>query len=92
NTMRMQTRLGIDEIQGLLERMAEEGWVARVNVDNKVLRSRFWLRKNEIGAELWILLISPAGLRLADIYRLFVFSAASKSQLANLADQSIETG
>ncbi|MBI3729513.1 MAG: YihY family inner membrane protein [Burkholderiales bacterium] len=92
NTMRTETRLGIDEIEGLLERMAETGWVARVKVETTASRSRFWLRKNEAGAELWIMLVNPASLRLSDIYRLFVFDSTRESQLSSLVDQSIENG
>ena len=92
NTLRMETSLGIDEIEGLLERMAEAGWVARVNIETRVIRSRFWLRKNEAGSELWIMMFNPASLRLADIYRLFVFDATAKSPLARLVDKSIEEG
>lgn len=92
NTIRTETRLGIDEIEGLLERMAEAGWVARVKVETTTSRSRFWLRKNEAGAELWIMLVNPASLRLSDIYRLFVFDSTRESQLSSLVDQSIENG
>jgi len=92
NTIRTETRLGIDEIEGLLERMSETGWVARVNVNTTASRSRFWLRKNEAGAELWIMLINPASLRLSDIYRLFVFDTTRQSQLSSMVVQSIENG
>lgn len=92
NTIRTETRLGIDEIEGLLERMSETGWVARVNVNTTASRSRFWLRKNEAGAELWIMLINPASLRLSDIYRLFVFDTTRQSQLSSLVVKSIENG
>jgi len=92
NTIRTETRLGIDEIEGLLERMSETGWVARVNVNTTASRSRFWLRKNEAGAELWIMLVNPASLRLSDIYRLFVFDGTRQSQLSSLVVQSIENG
>ncbi|MFZ6678226.1 YihY family inner membrane protein [Undibacterium sp. Tian12W] len=92
NTIRTETRLGIDEIEGLLENMAEAGWVARVKVETTASRSRFWLRKNEAGAELWIMLVNPASLRLSDIYRLFVFDSTRESQLSSLVDQSIENG
>ncbi|MDP1977091.1 YihY family inner membrane protein [Undibacterium sp.] len=92
NTIRTETRLGIDEIEGLLERMSETGWAARVNVNTTASRSRFWLRKNEAGAELWIMLVNPASLRLSDIYRLFVFDATRQSQLSSLVVQSIENG
>ncbi len=92
NTIRTETRLGIDEIEGLLERMAESGWVARVKVESIASRSRFWLRKNEAGAELWIMLVNPASLRLSDIYRLFVFDSTRESQLSSLVEQSIENG
>ncbi|MFZ6870991.1 YihY family inner membrane protein [Undibacterium sp. Di27W] len=92
NTIRAETRLGMDEIEGLLERMSETAWVARVNVNTTASRSRFWLRKNEAGAELWIMLMNPASLRLSDIYRLFVFDATKQSQLSKLVDESIENG
>ncbi|MFZ6655982.1 YihY family inner membrane protein [Undibacterium sp. TJN19] len=92
NAIRMQTSLGIDEIEGLLERMSEAGWVARVNVATNTSRSRFWLRKNEAGTEPWVMLANPLVVQLADIYRLFVFDATRNSGLSALVDQSIQAG
>jgi membrane protein len=92
NTVRTQTSLGIDEIEGLLERMSEAGWVARVNVNTNTSRSRFWLRKNEAGSEPWVMLANPMTVHLADIYRLFVFDATRNSGLSVMVDQSIQAG
>jgi membrane protein len=73
NTMRVQTRFGLDEIDGLLEKMLEAGWVARVKNEVAVKGKKAWWHQGDEGAERWVLLAHPEKLMLADIYRLFVF-------------------
>lgn len=69
--IRAHTRIGYDEMTELLDRMVTAGWVGRVQPDVST-RSRWGKRVRE-SADNWVLLINPEKLRLADVYRLFVF-------------------
>ncbi|MEH6437431.1 YihY family inner membrane protein [Massilia sp. DD77] len=70
-TVRAHTRIGYDEMGMLLEKMVAAGWVGRVQ-DEVGTRSR-WGRGVRETADNWVLLVDPGKLRLADVYRLFVF-------------------
>lgn len=75
--IRAHTRIGYDEMTMLLEKMVAAGWVGRVQ-DDLPARAR-WGRgfeKTRDSADNWVLLVDPATLRLADVYRLFVFDVA----------------
>ncbi|MDQ1816972.1 YihY family inner membrane protein [Massilia sp. CCM 9210] len=69
--IRAHTRIGYDEMTTLLEQMLAVGWVGRVQA-NVTTRSRWGKRAIE-SAENWVLLVNVEKLRLADVYRLFVF-------------------
>ena len=95
-SIRIQTRFGLDEIEGLLEKMLETGWVARIVSDapqaaGKSSNSRWW-KKTNAGKERWILVMNPAALALSDVYRLFVFDATKESGLANKVNLVISNG
>ncbi len=69
--IRAHTRIGYDEMTLLLERMEGAGWVGRVQAGALVpLR---WGKSARAGTECWVLLVDPRSIRLADVYRLFVF-------------------
>jgi membrane protein len=69
--IRTCTRIGYDEMSELLERMVAAGWVGRVHVEEQVpLR---WGKGARAGTDCWVLLVDPRLVRLADVYRLFVF-------------------
>ena len=69
--IRACTRIGYDEMTELLERMLAAGWVGRVHVEEQVpLR---WGKRARAGTDCWVLLVDPRLVRLADVYRLFVF-------------------
>ena len=72
--IREHTRIGYDEMAMLLEKMVEVGWVGRVQ-DELPARARWGSGARE-GVDNWVLLAEPGGIRLADVYRLFVFDAA----------------
>lgn len=73
--IRDHTRIGYDELGRLLDRMVGEGWVGRVQ-DEAPARAGW--RVNRRGEqENWVLLADPDSLRLADVYRLFVFDCAA---------------
>jgi membrane protein len=73
--IRAHTRIGYDEMTALLERMVAVGWVGQVQADVSA-RSRWGKRARE-SADNWVLLIDPDKLRLADVYRLFVFGGTA---------------
>jgi membrane protein len=70
-SIRAHTRIGYDEMTMLLDRMVTVGWVGRVQTD-VATRSRWGKRVRE-NEDNWVLLINPEKLRLAEVYRLFVF-------------------
>lgn len=75
STIRHHTRIGYDELGRLLDRMMGEGWVGRVQDDAPVRRGWRFNRRGQ--QENWVLLADPGSLRLADVYRLFVFDCAA---------------
>ena len=74
-TIRAHTRIGYDEMTTLLDRMVTVGWVGRVRADVSA-RSRWGKRARE-SDDNWVLLINPEKLRLAEVYRLFVFGGSA---------------
>ncbi|MFJ1466551.1 YihY family inner membrane protein [Massilia orientalis] len=85
--IRTCTRIGYDEMTELLERMVAAGWVGRVHVEEQVsLRWRMGKRGGaRAGTDCWVLLVDPRLVRLADVYRLFVFGGV-KSEAGAPAD------
>jgi membrane protein len=78
----------------LLERMLAEGWVGRVQSD-VTTRSKWGKRARETHDN-WVLLANVNKLRLADVYRLFVFSgtaddAAKALDLDQLSPMTLDT-
>jgi membrane protein len=69
--IRRATRLGFDEMEVLLEKMAAEGWVGRVQTEAP--RRVQWGKRVSEGGDHWVLLANVHRLTLADVYRLFVF-------------------
>lgn len=69
--IRACTRIGYDEMTSLLEQMVAAGWVGRVQAETAVALR--WGRGARAGAACWVLLVDPGLIRLADVYRLFVF-------------------
>jgi membrane protein len=88
--IRAQTRIGFEEAEALLERMLKAGWVGRIRADAP-RRVQFGKRIND-GRDVWTLLANPEQLRLADVYRLFVFNTASGAPLAKQVEVAIEHG
>ncbi len=94
-SIRAHTRFGYDEMTSLLERMLAVGWVGRVTAD-VTPRSRWRVRTVE-GADNWVLLANLNKLRLADVYRLFVFRGAAldparPAEADNVAPMVLDTG
>ncbi len=74
-SIRAHTRIGYDEMTTLLDRMVTVGWVGRVQTD-VAARSR-WGKLVRESDDNWVLLINPEKLRLAEVYRLFVFGGTA---------------
>ncbi|WP_082221505.1 YihY family inner membrane protein [Herbaspirillum chlorophenolicum] len=72
--IRRATRLGLGELQNLLRKMEEAGWVASIRPE--VSRKASWNKRIVDGMDRWALVANPAGLKLAQVYRLFVFDPA----------------
>lgn len=89
-TLRSLTRLGFDESEALLEKMLDAGWVGRIRPEQK-RRVRFGTRLAE-GLDAWTLLANPGQLKLADVYRLFVFNTGGNAMLAKQVETAVEGG
>lgn len=88
--IRMQTRLGFGESEALLQKMADAGWVGRIK---KELPTRVqWGKRITQGMDCWALLVNPDKLKLADVYRLFMFNGAGNPALATRVEAAIEDG
>jgi membrane protein len=78
--IRAHTRIGYDEMTALLDQMVAVGWVGRVQ--SEVPAQVRWGRGAREGADCWVLLLEPHLIRLADVYRLFVFGSVSETMPA----------
>jgi membrane protein len=79
--IRQHTRIGYDELSLLLEQMVAAGWVGRVQ--SEVPAQARWRGTDRAGADDWVLLADPDKLRVADVYRLFVFGGATAALAPN---------
>ena len=84
DTLRRETGLGLGELNDLLRRMGEAGWVASIRPESS--RRAGWNKRVTDGMDRWALVVNPANVQLADIYRLFVFDSAT---LADAGEQQL---
>ena len=89
--LRMRTRIGFEESERLLQQMLEAGWVGRIRQETLRRRVQFGKRQTE-GLDSWTLLGNPDQLRLADVYRLFVFTATDQMPLSSKVEAAVEQG
>jgi membrane protein len=75
--IRAKTRIGFEEMTTLLDQMVAAGWVGRVQSD--LPATTRWGHKAREGLDDWVLLIDPDKLKLADVYRMFVFGGVTAS-------------
>ncbi|WP_373889584.1 YihY family inner membrane protein [Massilia sp. IC2-476] len=87
--IRAHTRIGYDEMGTLLEKMVAAGWVGRVQ-EELPLRAG-WGRGLRQNVDNWVLLVDPARLRLAEVYRLFVFDAAATDEPVPATPLALDT-
>lgn len=88
--IRTRTRLGFDESESLLETMLDAGWVGRIKTE--IPYRIQWGKRITEGMDSWTLLANPQQLKVADVYRLFVFNAAGNPVLARQVEQAVEQG
>jgi membrane protein len=88
--LRGATRLGYDELEGLLQKMLEAGWVGRIAA-GPPRRAQFGKRVTD-GEDAWVLLANPEQLKLADVYRCFVFDTSNESALSRQVENAMEQG
>jgi membrane protein len=88
--LRAQTRIGFDESESLLEKMLDAGWVGRIRQEMPK-RMQFGKVVSH-GLDSWALLANPEQLKVADVYRLFVFHSAGNAALAKQVEVAVEQG
>lgn len=89
-SIRSMTRIGFDESEALLEKMLDAGWVGRIKVEQPK-RNRFG-KRNDRSHDTWALMANPEQLKVADVYRLFVFNTAGNATLAKQVESAVEQG
>jgi membrane protein len=88
--VRAATRLGFEESESLLQQMLDAGWVGRIRAERGTTRK--FGRRPRWQQDRWALLINPHKLVLADVYRLFAFSASTHSALGQQVEQIMAQG
>ena len=89
--IRSCTRLGFDESEVLLQQMLEARWVGRIKSDLPK-KHRAWAKSVSDSLDRWALLSNPQQLKVADVYRLFVFDSAHSVVLAKHVENAVEQG
>ena len=87
---RAQTRLGFEEAEALLGKMLNAGWVGRIKPFEP--RRVQWGKRITEGIDSWALLANPNQLKIADVYRLFMFETGDNPALARQVETAIENG
>jgi membrane protein len=90
SVIRGATRLGFEELESLLEKMRSVGWVGRVSTEQP--KRVQWGKRITEGLDSWVLLANPNQLRLAEVYRLFVFRPEENPALTEHVGRVIEHG
>ncbi|MFL9878041.1 YihY family inner membrane protein [Herbaspirillum rhizosphaerae] len=73
--LRAHTHMGLEELQNLLQKMLDAGWVG--SLKSEAPKKSAWNKRLVDGLDHWTLLINPEFLKLVDVYRLFVFDTAA---------------
>lgn len=89
--LRARTRIGFEESERLLQQMLDAGWVGRIRHESPRRRVQFGKRQT-VGLDSWTLLANPGQLRLADLYRMFVFTATDRMPLSQAVEAAVEQG
>ncbi len=70
--------------------MLDAGWVGRIKAEAP--KRVQWGKRITEGLDRWTLLANPQQLALADVYRMFVFVAASNEILSKKVECAVEQG
>ncbi|MDL2335968.1 MAG: YihY family inner membrane protein, partial [Chloroflexota bacterium] len=89
--LRAGTRIGFEESELLLQQMLDAGWVGRIRHEAARRRVQFGKRQTT-GLDSWTLLANPGQLKLADVYRMFVFTATDHMPLSQAVEAAVEQG
>lgn len=73
--LKTRTRLGHDELQAIMQKMIDAGWVGSIKDEQG--KKSLWKKREEDSQESWVLLANPDMLRISDIYRMFVFDTTA---------------
>ncbi len=87
--IRAQTRIGFDEIDTLLDKMAGAEWVGRVKAE--IPKRVQWGKRVTEGVNYWVLLANPDQLSVAEVYRLFVFDVSNADTIDNALAKQVES-
>jgi len=88
--LRAHTRIGFEESERLMQQMLDAGWVGRIRHES-ARRVQFGKRET-VGLDSWTLLANPVQLKLADVYRMFVFTATDQMPLSQAVEAAVEQG
>jgi membrane protein len=88
--LRAHTRIGFEESERLMQQMLDAGWVGRIRHESP-RRVQFGKRET-VGLDSWTLLANPLQLKLADVYRMFVFTATDQMPLSQAVEAAVEQG
>jgi membrane protein len=88
--LRAHTRIGFEESERLMQQMLDAGWVGRIRHESP-RRVQFGKRET-VGLDSWTLLANPVQLKLADVYRMFVFTATDQMPLSQAVEAAVEQG
>ena len=89
--LRERTRIGFEESERLLQQMLDAGWVGRIRHESPRRRVQFGKRQT-VGLDSWTMLANPGQLRLADVYRMFVFTATERMPFSQAVEAAVEQG
>lgn len=88
--LRERTRLGMDEIEALLSKLAQQGWVGRLSSDAEGMSRQFWSKKYDALREPWMLLLKPELINLFELYQLLVYQGQRGSALSQLVHAGLQ--
>ncbi len=89
-TIRDKTWQGFDESEALLDKMLSAGWVGCIKTEQPMHVQ--WGKRITQGLDSWTLLANPEQLKVADVYRLFVFNTSNNTMLAKQVENAVERG
>ena len=89
--LRARTRIGFEESEDLLQQMLDAGWVGRIRHESPRRQVAFGKRQT-IELDSWTMLANPGQLKLADVYRMFVFTATDQMPLSQAVEAAVEQG